>query len=335
MLDTSSKELHSHASTSAEDVAIEVVGVKKRFGDVEALAGVDLAVPRGKILGLLGPNGAGKTTIVNILATLLIPDAGTARIAGFDVVREAAHVRPLIGLTGQFAAIDDNLTGWENIVLVGQLYHLSRTEAEKRAKELLSRFSLADAGNRYAREYSGGMKRRLDIALSLVGKPQILFLDEPTTGLDPRSRLELWSIINDLVRDGTTILLTTQYLEEADHLADSIVVIDHGRVIARGTADELKNRVGGDVLEMHVSDHVRIADAAAILARVGSSAPKIDELAGVITVPISSGTTALITAVRELDAAGISIRDIHIRRPTLDDVFLSLTGHGSEIPVVT
>jgi ABC-2 type transport system ATP-binding protein len=283
------------------------------------------------VLGLLGPNGAGKTTAVRILTTLLHPDAGHATVAGHDVVRHAEELRHVIGLAGQYAAIDENLTGLENLEMVGRLYHLPRAEARRRGAEVLERFELAHAADRTAKTYSGGMRRRLDLGASLVGRPKVLFLDEPTTGLDPRSRLELWDVIRELVRDGTTLLLTTQYLEEADRLADDIAVIDGGKVIARGTADELKARVGGEVLALRVSDRSRVPAAAGAVLGLGPGGGKVDNNTGELTIPVGTdGPRVLTEAIRRLDAEGIELADISLRRPTLDDVFLSLTGHAAE-----
>jgi len=311
--------------------AILVEGLTKSFGEVHALRGIDLSVPRGTILGLLGPNGAGKTTAVRILTTLLLPDGGQALVEGYDVVRQAAAVRRSIGLSGQSAAIQEELTGRENLEIVGRLYHLSKARARSRAAELLERFELTDAADRTAKTYSGGMQRRLDLAASLVGAPKVLFLDEPTTGLDPRSRLGMWDIIRSLVAAGTTLLLTTQYLDEADELADEIVVIDHGLVIAAGTSEELKGRVGGDVLEFTVPDRNRLADAVEAIARIGEGEPHADKETGVINVGVGGrGSEALIEAVRELDGAGVQIKGLSLRRPSLDDVFLALTGHAAE-----
>ncbi|MGH3067321.1 MAG: ATP-binding cassette domain-containing protein [Streptosporangiaceae bacterium] len=311
--------------------AILVEGLTKSFGDVHALRGIDLSVPRGTVLGVLGPNGAGKTTAVRILTTLLQPDGGRALVEGRDVVREAAAVRRSIGLSGQSAAIQEELTGRENLELIGRLYHLSWPQARSRAVELLAQFELADAADRAAKTYSGGMQRRLDLAASLVGRPQVLFLDEPTTGLDPRARLGMWDIIRSLVADGTTLLLTTQYLDEADELADEIVVIDHGLVIAAGTSEELKGRVGGDVLEFNVPDRARIADAVTAIAKIGEGEPHVDEDTGVISVGVGGrGSEALIEGVRALDGAGVATQGLSLRRPSLDDVFLALTGHAAE-----
>jgi ABC-2 type transport system ATP-binding protein len=315
----------------SSDAAIWVEGLKKSFGDVHALRGIDLAVPRGTVLGVLGPNGAGKTTAVRILTTLLQPDGGRALVEGRDVVRDAPAVRRLIGLSGQSAAIQEELTGRENLEIIGRLYHLSKPRARARAVELLERFELMDAANRTAKTYSGGMQRRLDLAASLVGDPRVLFLDEPTTGLDPRSRLGMWDIIRSLVSSGATLLLTTQYLDEADELADQIVVIDHGLVIAAGTAEELKSRVGGDVLEFTVPDRSQISDAVGAVARVGEGEPHADKETGVVNVGVGGrGSDALIDAVRGLDAVGVRTQGLALRRPSLDDVFLALTGHAAE-----
>jgi ABC-2 type transport system ATP-binding protein len=313
------------------DAAIVVEGLEKRFGKVEALRGVDLVQPRGTVLGLLGPNGAGKTTTVRILTTLLHPDKGRATVVGLDAVRDAERLRHEIGLAGQYAAVDENLTGLENIEMVGRLYHLPGAEARSRAKTLLERFDLADAADRTAKTYSGGMRRRLDLAASLVGRPQVLFLDEPTTGLDPRSRLEMWDVIRELVSDGTTLMLTTQYLEEADQLADSIVVIDDGMVIAEGTSQELKAKVGGELLALRLEDRDRIGEAANALTGLGIGEAQIDKDTGEIAIPVGArGTDVLTDAIRRLDDAGIRLSDVALRRPSLDDVFLALTGHAAE-----
>jgi ABC-2 type transport system ATP-binding protein len=316
---------------TSDPPAILVEGVRKSFGNVHALRGIDLVVPRGTVLGLLGPNGAGKTTAVRILTTLLKPDAGRALIEGLDVVKDEESVREIIGLAGQSAAIQEELTGRENLEIFGRLHHLSKSHARTRADELLERFDLADAADRQAKTYSGGMQRRLDLASSLVGDPLVLFLDEPTTGLDPRSRLGMWSVIRELVSAGTTLLLTTQYLEEADELADEIVVIDHGQVIAAGTAEQLKDRIGGDVIEFTVPDPTRREDAVRAIAQLSESDPVLDEDTGLLTLRIGNlGSDALMQAVRSLDAAGVPVQGLALRRPSLDDVFLALTGHAAE-----
>lgn len=308
--------------------AVEAKGLVKRFGDVVALDGLDLTVEEGQVVALLGPNGAGKTTAVRILATLLKPDAGSAKVAGFDVVRQANDVRRTIGLTGQYAAVDEYLTGRENLVMFGDLYHLKPAYVRERAQELLDGFDLTAAADRAVRTYSGGMRRRLDLASSLIAKPKILFLDEPTTGLDPRSRLGMWEVMSSLVRGGTTVLLTTQYLDEADKLADDVVVIDHGRVIARGTSEQLKDRIGGDRLEITVTDIHQTAEALAALQPIATGEGLVEDAK--VSVPVSGGSTVLVEAVRALDAAHVEVGDIGLRRPTLDDVFLSLTGHAAE-----
>jgi len=309
------------------EYAVETDRLHKRYGDVLALRGVDLRVETGSVFGLLGPNGAGKTTAVRILTTLLLPDEGSARVAGIDVLREPAKVRERIGLAGQYAAVDENLTGFENLEMVGQLYHLGRRVARKRATSLLADFDLSDAADRLVRTYSGGMRRRLDLAAALVARPPVLFLDEPTTGLDIRSRIGLWDAIEALVSGGNTVLLTTQYLDEADRLADRIAVIDQGQVIAEGTPYELKHRVGGERLEIHLCDGDRSDEAVTALATIASSRPFVEN--GSVSVPVSERRGSIADAVRRLDDAGIAIDDIAVRTPTLDDVFLQLTGHAA------
>jgi ABC-2 type transport system ATP-binding protein len=308
--------------------AVETSRLHKRYGSVEALRGVDLSVEAGSVFGLLGPNGAGKTTTVRILTTLLLPDEGTAQVAGYDVVRDAARVRERIGLAGQYAAVDENLTGVENLEMVGRLYHLSRGLARERAGELLSSFDLTDAGGRLVRTYSGGMRRRLDLAAALVARPPVLFLDEPTTGLDIRSRIDLWDAIEALVSAGTTVLLTTQDLDEADRLADRIAVVDQGLVIAEGTPNELKSRIGGERLEIHLCDGGRGEQALAALTELASEQPFLED--GTVRVPVTERRGTIADAVRRLDDAGIAIDDISVSTPTLDDVFLTLTGHAAE-----
>jgi ABC-2 type transport system ATP-binding protein len=310
--------------------AVVVEGLVKRFGENTALDGVDLTVSEGTVLGLLGPNGAGKTTVVRILSTLLRADAGRAEVGGLDVVTRADEVRATIGLTGQYAAVDEYLTGRENLEMVGRLYRLGGKESRVRAAELLERFELSDAGNRPAKTYSGGMRRRLDIAASLIARPRVLFLDEPTTGLDPRSRLGMWEFIADLVHDGTTILLTTQYLEEADRLADRMVVIDKGKVIARGTADQLKAQVGGERLELTVATVEQLQLAVEVLAPLAQTEPQRDEQTRRLWMPVTGGTEVLAAALRRLADTSVQVLDVGLRRPDLDDVFLTLTGHAAE-----
>ncbi|MFD3480006.1 ATP-binding cassette domain-containing protein [Streptomyces sp. NPDC058695] len=310
--------------------AIYAEGLVKTFGDVRALDGVDLDVPEGTVLGLLGPNGAGKTTAVRCLTTLLTPDSGKAVVAGIDVLKHPNEVRRSIGLSGQFAAVDEYLTGRENLQMVGQLYQMKAKEAKARASELLERFNLADAADRTSKTYSGGMRRRLDLAAALVVSPPVMFMDEPTTGLDPRNRLQLWEVIQELVAGGTTLLLTTQYLEEADHLAHDICVIDHGRVIARGTSDQLKAQTGGERVELVVHEREHMTPAAEVLAGFGKGETTVEQHTRKLTVPVSGGAKLLAEVIRELDTRGIEIDDIGLRRPTLDDVFISLTGHVAE-----
>ncbi|MEU5060546.1 ATP-binding cassette domain-containing protein [Streptomyces sp. NPDC001939] len=310
--------------------AIYAEGLVKTFGDVRALDGVDLDVPEGTVLGLLGPNGAGKTTAVRCLTTLLTPDSGRAVVAGIDVLKHPNEVRRSIGLSGQFAAVDEYLTGRENLQMVGQLYQMKAKEAKARASELLERFNLADAADRTSKTYSGGMRRRLDLAAALVVSPPVMFMDEPTTGLDPRNRLQLWEVIQELVAGGTTLLLTTQYLEEADHLAHDICVIDHGRVIARGTSDQLKAQTGGERVEVVVHEREHMTSAAEILAGFGKGETTVEQHTRKLTVPVTGGAKLLAEVIRELDTRGIEIDDIGLRRPTLDDVFISLTGHAAE-----
>jgi ABC-2 type transport system ATP-binding protein len=328
---TDNQTLSAEAAAAADDdgrSAIVVRGLEKSYGEVRALCGVDLDVERGTVLGLLGPNGAGKTTVVRVLTTLLQADAGTARVVGLDVVRDAKELRERIGLAGQYAAVDENLTGLENLVMVGRLYGFSRADAHKRGHELLDRFDLVDAAKRPVSKYSGGMRRRLDLAAALVARPPVLFLDEPTTGLDPRSRLALWAVIEDLVSEGTTVLLTTQYLDEADRLADKIVVIDQGRVIASGTSDDLKDRVGGERLEVRLDPGADSDAAIRALEPMSDEPPQSAD--GLVRVTIRRRSGAIVEAVHRLSEAQVGVDDLSLRRPTLDDVFLTLTGHAAE-----
>ncbi|MBS1837596.1 MAG: ATP-binding cassette domain-containing protein [Actinobacteria bacterium] len=314
--------------------AVVADGLRKRFGGTEALRGVSFEIPRATVLGVLGPNGAGKTTAVRILTTLLRPDSGRALIDGIDVVEHPRLARARIGLTGQYAAVDERLTGFENLLLVGRLFHMRRRAAATRARELLDRFSLDEAADRVVKGYSGGMRRRLDIAMSLIARPSVLFLDEPTTGLDPRSRLEMWDVIDGLVADGTTLLLTTQYLDEAERLADDIVVIDHGNVIARGTEEELKAASGGARVEVTLADASGLHLVSGLLVGIaaGDATESIDADTRTVTIPVTVTDHVVPTVVRALDAAGIDVTDVALRQPTLDDVFLELTGHTTEQP---
>jgi oleandomycin transport system ATP-binding protein len=313
----------------SNQVAIEAVGLVKKYGSTTALAGVDLTVPTGTVLGVLGPNGAGKTTAVRILGTLLRPDAGHATVGGYDVVREAAKVRSIIGLTGQYASVDEDMSGRRNLVMIGRLLGMSRPDARSRAEKLLERFELTDAGDRTAKTYSGGMRRRLDLAASLVGNPRILYLDEPTTGLDPHARNGVWETIRDLVLDGTTVLLTTQYLEEADALADSLMVFDKGRVVASGRPAELKAQAGKQTLDVRPSEPAHLERVAAIVAEAVGVRPSVDVVNALVSAPVTDGT-ALPVVVRRLDEAGIAVTELALRLPSLDEVFLALTGHTAE-----
>jgi len=304
------------------EVIISVHEIYKSYGKVHALEGVSFTVPKGTVLGLLGPNGAGKTTLVNILTTLLKPDKGIAMIGGINIAKNPSAVRERIGLAGQFAAVDENLTGKENLELIGALYHVPRKLVKERVQKLLEEFSLTDAANRQVKTYSGGMRRRLDIASSLIGQAEILLLDEPTTGLDPHSRIELWEVIKNLVKNGTTVLLTTQYLEEADRLADNIVIIDKGKIVAQGTAQELKKNIGGGVLEIHAHEKHNLPN---IAAAVRDFNPQIDPILEIVSIPVTEGVKILPDIIRKIDEAGIKISDIELRKPTLDEVFLTLT----------
>jgi ABC-2 type transport system ATP-binding protein len=316
-------------TTSSSD-AIRATGLVKRYGKVTALNELDLTVPRGTVLGLLGPNGAGKTTAVRILTTLLEPDEGSAMVAGLDVIKEPDKVRERIGLSGQNAAVDEHLTGYENLDMVGRLYHLGRERSRARANELLERFELNEAADRPAKTYSGGMRRRLDLAAALVAKPEVVFLDEPTTGLDPRSRVQMWDTIQELVKEGSTVLLTTQYMEEADRLADDILVIDRGRMIAHGTSDELKKQIGGERVELVVPGASQLPGAKAVLEALCLGDVQVDEQTRRLTAAVTEGVDVLKELLRRLEDRRVSVVDIGLRRPTLDDVFLILTGHAAE-----
>ncbi|MEM9564709.1 MAG: ATP-binding cassette domain-containing protein [Actinomycetota bacterium] len=316
---------------NSNGTAIEASGLRKAYKEVVALDGLDLSVPEGTVFGLLGPNGAGKTTAVSILTTLLTPDAGTATVAGADVIREPHEVRKRIGLAGQNAAVDETLTGFENLDMIGRLYRMGRQRSRARARELLARFSLTDAADRPVKTYSGGMRRRLDLAGAMVADVPVLFLDEPTTGLDPASRIELWAVIEDMVDQGTTLLLTTQYLDEADQLADDIVVIDGGNAIASGTPDELKEMVGGERIEVTLADATQFDAARSVLATLASGEIRPDGRPETLLVPITGGAKVLTRALRDLDSAGLEVSDVMLRRPTLDDAFLTLTGHGAVV----
>jgi ABC-2 type transport system ATP-binding protein len=321
-------------STTSPSVVV-ARGLVKRYGDVTALDGLDLDVPAGTVLGLLGPNGAGKTTAVSILTTLVRPDSGTATVAGVDVMADPREVRRRIGLSGQYAAVDEHLTATENLEMIGCLYGMARREARRRGQALLEQFRLMEASDRPLKTFSGGMRRRIDLAGALVADPPVLFLDEPTTGLDPRSRGELWDAIRERVQEGTTVLLTTQYLEEADQLADEIVVIDHGRAIAKGTAEELKRRVGGEHLDVHVSGLDNVAITESVLTTVATGPLRVHADTGEVSAPVANGVEALSTVLRELEARQVPIVDIGLRRPTLDDVFMELTGHEAEAEVAS
>ena len=314
-------------NTYTGEFAVEASGLTKHSGDVVALDGLDLSVPTGSVLGLLGPNGAGKTTAVSILTTLTAPNAGSARVAGVDVIKEPQRVRSLIGLSGQYAAVDEHLTATENLEMIGCLYGMRRRAARQKANELIERFRLTEAANRPLKTFSGGMRRRIDLAGALLADPPVLFLDEPTTGLDPRSRGELWDVIRERVEAGTTVILTTQYLEEADQLAHEIVVIDHGRAIARGTSQELKRRTGGEHLDIHLALIADLPRVEAILRPFAIGAVRIDEQDALISIPVAKGVEALGSVMAELSAQNVEIADIALRRPTLDDVFMELTGH--------
>ena len=310
------------------NIAIRAENVYKHYGNVKALDGVSIAAETGKVLGLLGPNGAGKTTLVRIFATLLKPDRGVVNVGGINVLRQPQRVREIIGLAGQYAAVDEILTGRENLIMVGQLYHMPRRLAKQRAQELLERFTLTDAADRLVKTYSGGMRRRLDLAASIVARPNILFLDEPTSGLDPRTRIDMWETIRILVSDGTTLLLTTQYLEEADELAHKIVVLDHGRVIAEGTSDELKANLAAESIDIVVANPLHAAKASELLTPMSTESPQTDELRGHVVIAVENGAQSIAELVRLLDAEDIHIAELNVRRPSLNDVFLSITGEA-------
>jgi ABC-2 type transport system ATP-binding protein len=314
------------------ELMVEADGLTKRFGKVQALDGLSLSAPSGRVLAVLGPNGAGKSTFVRMLATLTAPDSGSLRVAGVDALREPARVRSIIGLAGQYAAVEEAMTGRENLEMIARLFGWSRSDARRHAERVLERLGLTDAADRLVRGWSGGMRRRLDLGATLVGAPQVLLLDEPTTGLDPASRINLWEAVRDLVRDGTDVVLTTQYLDEADHLADRIVIIDHGRAIAAGTPAELKARAGRDVIEAHPRHRDDADDVARVLGDAIGAQASVEHETGRVSVPVGDGTHALAVAVRELDGAGLAVHDIGVRRPTLDEVFLALTGHRPTDP---
>ncbi|MFI0487581.1 ATP-binding cassette domain-containing protein [Actinomadura sp. 9N215] len=311
------------------DDVIHAEGLRKRFGDTKALDGVDISARRGTVLGVLGPNGAGKTTAVRVLATLLKPDAGRAEVCGYDVVKDAVQVRAMIGLTGQYASVDEELTGTENLVMIARLLDFDRRESKARARQLLDRFRLTEAGSRAVKTYSGGMRRRLDLAASLINRPEVIYLDEPTTGLDPRARNEVWDTVRGVVAEGATVLLTTQYLEEADALADRIAVFDHGRVIAEGTSDDLKGQIGRQTLVVRASEPYRTAQLTAIVAELTGEPPEVQEPTGLVTAPVHD-PRLLSTLVRRLDDASIVAAELALRMPSLDEVFLTLTGHLAE-----
>ena len=310
------------------EYAILAQDVYKTYNNVKALNGMNLQVPKGKVIGLLGPNGAGKTTLVRIITTLLKPDSGTVMIQGINVLEHPAQVRGIFGLAGQYPAVDEQLTGRENLVIVGELYHFGGREARQRAKDLLTRFNLTDAADRPVKTYSGGMRRRLDLAASIVARPPVLILDEPTTGLDPRTRRDLWVFIQELVADGATLLLTTQYLEEADFLADRIVLIDSGKVVAEGTADELKSQIGGETITLEIEQASELERIAQLIAPIGKTAPQVDTFTHTLILPVEKGTQSMIEVIRALDGSGVELLDIRLARPTLDDVFLQLTGNS-------